>query len=439
MEFEKSFLIELGVFHEEYGVFNFLNTCITSEGAQLLKSWIKKPFSNDSDILNRQNIIKFWTNYSQDLDFPYFTNGSMVMVTDFLKNQEDYNLKPSTFNLSIIQFLQRIFKKSSSNYISFHFEYIHSLFKALNKIYSIAQCSDIDNPIWNTWFNSLENIHNSVLFQKCLSYNNESKAIDKAKFLYFLKKDGSYLLEESLFLFSTFDAWLSLARLSINNKWCFPQVQNQEDSYLNLEEFYFPSIKDPIPFNLKMDKSKHLLLLTGANMSGKSTLLRSIGLFYILAQMGSPVPAKNASFTPVSGIYSNLSVKDNIHKGESYFYAEVLRMKQMAEKMIGDCAYLFLMDELFKGTNIQDASICTEIILKELHRFPQHLFLLSTHIYELAEKYASHNFVLPLYMETVFKDEMNYFFTHQLKYGVSKDKIGAMILKNEGVLKILKS
>src|SRR5690606_24306919 len=153
----------------------------------------------------------------------------------------------------------------SSTYISFHFGYIHALFKALNKIYSIAQSAEIDHPIWNTWFNSLENIHSSVLFQNCLSYNDESKPIDKAKFLYFLKKDGSYLLEESMFLFSTFDAWLSLARLSINNKWCFPQVQNQEDSNLNLEEFYFPSIKDPIPFNLNMDKSKHLLLLTGAN------------------------------------------------------------------------------------------------------------------------------------------------------------------------------
>lgn len=439
MDFDKSLLNELGVFHEEYGVFNHLNSCITNDGAQLLKSWITNPFIQDSAILNRQEIIKFWSKYTDELIFPYFTNGSMVMVADFLKNQEDYNLKPSKFNLSIVQFLQKIFKKSSSDYISFHFEYIHALFKALNKIFSIAKYAVINNSNWLLWFNSLEKILNSKLFNKALLLEKDSSNIDKAKILYFLKKEGRYLLEESMYLFKQFDAWLALAKLKSNKKWCFPELQNKQYASLKVDEFYFPSIKNPVPFSLNLDDSKHLLLLTGANMSGKSTLLRSVGLFFILAQMGAPVPAKYASFTPISGIYTNLAVKDNIHKGESFFYAEVLRMKEMAEKMIGNSSYLFLMDELFKGTNMQDASICTEIILKEIHRFPQHLFLLSTHIYKLAEKYASHDFVLPLYMETLFKDETEYFFTHQLKSGVSKDKIGAMILKNEGVLKILKS
>lgn len=435
----RTILNELGVFHPDGGVFNHINHCLTKKGSNQLESWILHPLKKVKQIHQRHEIVRFWASQAP-ITFEYvINNGTLTMVDDFLSNQENYNLKPNPFNIYITQKLQRWFKKASQNHLIFHFEYIHSLFSAVHQLNTIGQQFKSDsNEEWNTWQNDLLKILKHPIAEQLLKPISTFSLLDKSTLLYQFKRTGKQVLYQAMEAFAVWDAWQSLAYLSKEFKWVFPTIVESASPVLSMEKVYFPAIEEPVPFDLEFKPSERFLLLTGANMSGKSTLLRTIGVVYVLAQLGAPLPAQEATLSPINGIYTNLSVRDDIYRGESFFYAEVLRMKEAAKTIKSSSNYLFLMDELFKGTNFQDAFDSTRLIMEALAPYKDHLFVLSTHIYELAEQYQQKDYIKAVYMETL-QDKMNgYQFTYQLKEGVSNDKIGSLILKKEGILEILK-
>ena len=105
--------------------------------------------------------------------------------------------------------------------------------------------------------------------------------------------------------------------------------------------------------DLRLGVTPQLLLVSGSNMSGKTTLLRTVGANGVLALAGAPVRARTLRISPVS-IGGTLRVQDSLLSGRSKFYAEILKVKQLVEIAKGPHALLFLMDELFHGTNSHD-------------------------------------------------------------------------------------
>ena len=92
------------------------------------------------------------------------------------------------------------------------------------------------------------------------------------------------------------------------------------------------------------------------------------------------VPAANMKLTLFDGLLSNINVVDNIAKGESFFFNEVQRIKNTIEKINNGKKWLVLIDELFKGTNVQDAMKCSLTVIKGLIKIKNSLFILSTHL-----------------------------------------------------------
>ena len=136
------------------------------------------------------------------------------------------------------------------------------------------------------------------------------------------------------------------------------------------------------------------------------------------------------------GILSNINVTDNIVKGESYFYNEVQRIRNTVLKINDGRKWLVLIDELFKGTNIQDAMKCSLTVIRGLIRIKQSLFILSTHLYEIGDELKSYPNISFKYFETTFTEtELN--FSYQLKDGISNDRLGYLILQREGVVDML--
>lgn len=425
---------DLGFFHKEGGVFKMIDKTITKSGSLLLKKWLLNPLTSISSIQERQGIIAFW---EQHLHFSVeMNNGTIIMLQDFLKSEE-YDLKPSAFNIYIKNWFQKLFQKASSNHIIFHHEYLYTVFVLLNDLNQIGEeFSNTSNTEWNEWSNKLSQLLSEDLVGRMIQ-SEGTVMIQKAQMLYEFRKFGRHLIEEAIRLLAIWDAWRALSKLKMEEQWVFPEIVDSVQPVLEVRSLVFPTIKKPVPIDFKLDKGKFFLLLTGANMSGKSTFLRAIGVLFILAQIGAPIPAESAQLTPMYGIYSNLSVADDVFKGESFFYAEVNSMKMMAEKVITSQPHLFLMDELFKGTNIEDAYQATDLIVKSLIRYPQHIYILSTHIYELAQQYLTHEAISTYYMETLIDRNVDYSFTYRLKEGVSNDKIGALMLQKEGIFDIL--
>ncbi|HKI35809.1 MAG TPA: hypothetical protein VKA46_28395 [Gemmataceae bacterium] len=120
-----------------------------------------------------------------------------------------------------------------------------------------------------------------------------------------------------------------------------------------------------VPNDVSLDRGLALLIVSGSNMSGKSTLLRAVGLNAVLAQAGAPVRAKRLHLSPLA-VGATMRVQDSLHGGTSRFYAELLRVRQIIGMARGPRPLLFLLDELFGGTNSADRRAGAEAVARAL-------------------------------------------------------------------------
>jgi DNA mismatch repair protein MutS len=129
-------------------------------------------------------------------------------------------------------------------------------------------------------------------------------------------------------------------------------------------------------------------------------------------------------------------VADNLAKGESYFFNEVQRIRHTVTRINDGRRWLVLIDELFKGTNIQDAMRCSIAVIRGLIRIRRALYILSTHLYEIGEELRPYPNISFRHFETNIKDD-GFEFSFRLKEGISNDRLGYLILKREKVIDLL--
>lgn len=124
--------------------------------------------------------------------------------------------------------------------------------------------------------------------------------------------------------------------------------------------------REPVPNDLSLGgDAPRVLLISGSNMSGKSTLLRAVGCNVVLALAGAPVHAKSLTLSPVA-LGATLRVEDSLQAGISRFYAEILRIRAIVETASGSLPLLFLLDEILHGTNSHDRRIGADAIVRSL-------------------------------------------------------------------------
>jgi DNA mismatch repair ATPase MutS len=131
------------------------------------------------------------------------------------------------------------------------------------------------------------------------------------------------------------------------------------------------------------DDAPHVLVVSGSNMSGKSTLLRAVGANEVLAMAGGPVRARSLHCSPMS-IGATIHVEDSLQAGRSRFYAEILRIRDIVDRTRGETPVLFLLDEILHGTNSRDRRIGAEAIVRTLVRAGA-IGLVTTHDLALTE------------------------------------------------------
>ena len=216
----------------------------------------------------------------------------------------------------------------------------------------------------------------------------------------------------------------------------FPQFLDQDEPCFEAQGLYHVLLQAPIAYDLSLQPNENFLFLTGANMAGKSTLIKAVGSSVFLAHIGMGVPAKSMRLSLFDGLLTNINVVDNIAKGESYFFNEVQRIKSTIYKINDGKKWLVLIDELFKGTNVQDAMKCSLTVIKGFIKIKNSIFILSTHLYEIGEELKKYPNISFKYFETnVLDDQLD--FSYQLREGISNDRIGYVILRREKVVEML--
>lgn len=239
-------------------------------------------------------------------------------------------------------------------------------------------------------------------------------------------------LESWIESIAEFEALSSLALIKYDNpSFALPKIV---DGSLNIhaKEMGHPLLtSNRISNDFKMEKSTEVLLITGSNMSGKSTFLRTVGINLVLAYMGAPVCAKE--FTcPIMNIYTCMRVSDNLEKNISSFYAELLRVKKIVEATKSQSKIFFLLDEIFKGTNSVDRHTGAKVLINKL-REKGAIGLVSTHDLELGELENQSNGKVKNYHFREFYKDNKINFDYKLREGISTTKNALYLIKMIGI------
>ncbi len=258
----------------------------------------------------------------------------------------------------------------------------------------------------------------------------------KLELAHFIRHGYKHNMLGLVVLYAQIDAWYGMARAVQKFNLVFPEFVESNEPVIAATGLYHLLVPGPVAYDVVLDQKTNFLFLTGANMAGKSTFIKSVGASVFLAHIGMGVPAWQMKLTLFDGMLSNINVVDNIAKGESYFYNEVQRIKATITKISDGKKWLILIDELFKGTNVQDAMKCSSTVIEGLLKMKNSLFILSTHLYEIGEDLKKYPNIDFKYFETsVINDQLH--FSYHLKDGISNDRLGYLILKREGVVEML--
>ncbi|PWJ42776.1 MutS-related protein [Sediminitomix flava] len=181
-------------------------------------------------------------------------------------------------------------------------------------------------------------------------------------------KNYQFKISEWIDVIANFEANNSIAAFSFANpKFHFPKISDQAYIFES-EELGHPLIiaEKRVHNNFNFNKEGQLALITGSNMSGKSTFLRTCGINMVLAFMGAPVCAKSMIISP-SRIFTSMRTEDNLEESVSAFYAELRRIQMLLESVENNKEPLiFMLDELLKGTNSEDRHAGAEALIKQL-------------------------------------------------------------------------
>ncbi|MGH9518015.1 MAG: MutS-related protein, partial [Terriglobales bacterium] len=182
-----------------------------------------------------------------------------------------------------------------------------------------------------------------------------------------------------------FEALASIATYSFEHPGDpFPELVESTTPLYAADELTHPLLPEAVAVrnSLCLNAETGLLIVSGSNMAGKSTLLRAVGCNAVLALMGAPVRAHGLRLTPLQ-LGTRLRTSDSLQQGRSGFYAEILRLRQVYELCQGQLPVLYLFDELLEGTNSHDRVRGAQGLLQALLRHPT-LGMVTTHDLALA-------------------------------------------------------
>ncbi|MGK4568572.1 MutS-related protein [Flavobacterium sp. 3HN19-14] len=245
------------------------------------------------------------------------------------------------------------------------------------------------------------------------------------------KKQNAQLLESWLEVIGEFEMLNSLANFSYNNPdFAFPEINsNKEISFTNLSH---PLLNKATRVGNDVNfQPQSFMILTGSNMSGKSTFLRSLGVNMVLSGMGAPVCAEKANVHPMPVMVS-MRLSDSLTDSESYFYAEIKRLKQIMDGLENQTAFV-LLDEILRGTNSDDKRSGTIAVVKKMIA-KNAIGAIATHDIEVClttnefpEKLTNKCFEVE-----IINDDLH--FDYKLRDGICKNKSATFLMKKMEII-----
>jgi len=435
LEIDQTTYSDLSLFHaeEEFSVFHRLNFTRTSAGREWLLHFFNHPFSDIGKIRETQDVIRLLGEKVNDWPTS-ITNGTIMVMERLYQSSIDTipdNASP------INAYSYRILHTPDFSLVRYSVTHFADFVRGFRQILSLFRNPQTPRLLLS-YLDRASDLLNHPLLQKLGEVDTQKKLTARETVLF-----GNYILyrfknaaQELINIYGRLDAWFSMAQAGRQYHLTFPAIVQQTSPYIDALQLYHILLPKPVAYDVQLNKNSNFLFMTGANMAGKSTFIKAVGTAVFMAHLGMGVPATEMKLSLFDGILSNINVVDNIVKGESYFFNEVQRIKNTIIKINNGKKWLVLIDELFKGTNVQDAMKCSATVIKGLIKIENSLFILSTHLYEIGEELKQFPNISFKYFETTVTGDQLYF-SYQLKEGISNDRLGYLILKKEKVVELL--
>ena len=437
METDKTTLDDLSIFNheDEFSVFSKLNLTRTVGGREKLRQIFSKSLDNIENINNVQKSLQLILEKQSQWPLT-ISNGSIMMIHKFYETSID---QPPAHPTVTAAHYYKLFHGADFSLIKYSTGHAFDFIKGMQEIISVF----LNEETPENFKRLLEKA--KVLVEKhqlqITHYKAKSSDLSITEMLslaYYIRYHYKQQLFELIEIYFHLDAWYGMAMAVKEFNLVFPVFISSDEPVLKAKNLFHILLQEPVAYDIELGKQNNFIFLTGANMAGKSTFIKAVGTAVFLAHIGMGVPAQNMELSLFAGLLSNINVMDNVAKGESYFYNEVQRIKNTILKINDGRKWLILIDELFKGTNVQDAMKCSTVVIEGLIKIKHSLFILSTHLYEIGDELKKYPNIDFKYFETNVNEE-HLTFSYLLKDGISNDRLGYLILKNEKVIELLEA
>ncbi len=470
----------------EGSVFQFLNRTSTQSGRQRLADWLKNPLLEKAEIEHKQAAIRELSAIP-DWRLHFLATGNLFQESDEMNEEikdwsntslELKHAKRILFLINIVPLLT-IGAAISALAGSTSLPFLIAVFTQWGILYSyrkkVAEYNSMfgrKSELLGKYMQMLNFIEAHPFHEQFLvNLRNKATVPDKASHIFRLLKQRVNELDyrnnlvvnlvlNSIFLWdlrsiyrlwnwhcrhrkkiSTWldilaetDAMLSLANLAFNHpEFVYPEVH--EGGYtLQASQIGHPLIPQNkrVNNNLEINGWGKIIIITGANMAGKSTFLRTVGVNLLLARTGAPVCAESLTFSPVN-IYTNMRTTDSLLKDESYFFAELKRIKTLLDKLENGERMLVILDEMLKGTNSLDKLNGSRELIRKLLDLKA-VALIATHDLKISEMEDDFpQLVFNKCFEIKLEGE-EMIFDYLLKDGATKTMNATFLMKKMGII-----
>ncbi len=421
----------------EKDIYGLFNRTKTRGGAAMLKDMFLYPRSREEEITGRVNTIRYFK--EKQMGFP-FQASVFDTIEHYLGNTDERtrlslhedNLQRKFNNLIGSDTDYQQINKGTIATLSFFVD-LKSFLEKLGDNGSVSELNKDVKAIQDTlalpdfsFFKELEKKPNKLSYSKTAHYD---------KLLRFtLNKE----IQKLLYHVYGFDVYIAVAEAANTYNFSFAEIEHTDGNLIELNEVYHPLVPGAVANSIKIDENNNMVFLTGANMAGKSTFMKTFSIAVYLAHMGFPVPAKGMRFSIQNGMFTTINLADNLNLGLSHFYSEVSRVKKVAESVNQNDRLIVVFDELFRGTNVKDAYDATIAVADAFAGKRNCTFIISTHIIEAGEELKKlRDNIKFLYLPTVMEGNVPRY-TYQVEEGITGDRHGMVIINNEKILEILK-
>jgi DNA mismatch repair ATPase MutS len=481
---EHPFAYDLDLFGEG-SMFQYLNRTATVEGRQRLANWLQKPLKEKVEIEKRQEAVKelagmpLWR-----LDF--LTEGNLFQETevqyDEIRNWSEMELGldranwlkwmirivpaitvlaaipavlgVSNFYLVAMVFVQFLLLLAFTKQVNYYFGFFGRKSDLLAKYMQLLKLIEekefrspylcelkrkVTEPSAGKIFGELKSLvkefeyRQNILVGVVLNglFTWDIRCVYK---LWLWHKQNHDRLARWLEIIAQVDAFISLANYANNHSdFVFPEITDQEFA-LCATELGHPLLKKDKRVNndIEIEGWSKIMIVTGANMAGKSTFLRTVGTNILLAGMGAPVCATSMKIRPVD-LYTNMRTTDSLLKDESYFFAELKRIKAVLDRLAAGEQIFVILDEMLKGTNSIDKLNGSKELVRKLAQQPC-AAMIATHDLKLSdmEKELPQQVFNKCFEIRIENNEL--IFDYKLSEGVTQTMNATFLMKKMGII-----